>query len=244
MSADWPEGVARHVLDRVDSTNAEGFRLTAHPAWVLAVEQTAGRGRRGRIWSSPRGNFYGSHVSRPTGPADRAALRSFVAALSLRDALVAVTGLETAFTLKWPNDVLLNGGKLSGILLEGQGGLLAVGMGVNLIASPPAEAVEATTVRPTNLLAETGFRLTPEQLLARLAPAFAAREAQLAQGFDGIRHDFLAHAARVGERITARTMTASHTGIYRTVDDHGALVLDTEAGRITIPAADIFFADP
>lgn len=235
--------MGRHLLPTVDSTNAFGFRLDRVPAWVVAEEQTAGRGRRGRTWSSPPGNFYGSLILAPNDPPERMALRSFVAALALRDALVALVGRAEAFALKWPNDVLLNGGKLSGILLEGKAGRLAVGMGVNLVHAPLPEHVEARALRPVSLEGETGLRVTPAQLLDRLAPAFAAREAQLAQAFDSIRQDFLAHAARVGEPIAARTMTATHEGIFRTIDSTGALILDTAAGPVPIPAADIFFAE-
>ncbi len=105
------------------------------------------------------------------------ALRSFAAALALRDAFVALTGLPQAFTLKWPNDVLLNGQKVAGILLEASGDVLAIGIGVNLIAAPPPEAVEPGAVTPVSLLSETGLRITPEAFLDALAPAYAAREA-------------------------------------------------------------------
>lgn len=225
----------------MDSTNAHGFQLPDTPTWVLAAEQTAGRGRRGRTWSSPRGNFYCSLILSPDDPPERMALRSFVAALALRDALVELTGLPACFALKWPNDVLLNGGKLSGILLEGQGGRLAIGIGVNLTTAPPPSAVETGAIPPVSLLGETGLHITPVQLLDHLAPAFAAREAQLAMDFDSIRRDFLTYAARLGEPIIARTMRETHEGVFRTIDTSGALVLDTEAGVIVIPAADIFF---
>ena len=151
VKAGWPEGVGRLVLPTVDSTNAEAQRLAPSvtgPVWILAGEQTAGRGRRARPWVSPRGNFYGTLLMQPRDGADVVALRSFAAALALREAFVAVTGLPDAFRLKWPNDVLLNGGKVAGILLEtagaGQGvGHLAIGVGVNLIGAPDPSAVEA-----------------------------------------------------------------------------------------------------
>jgi len=242
LSADWPEGVGRHVLTTVGSTNAHALGLAETPAWVLAHEQTAGRGRRGRAWSSPRGNFYASYVMEVRERPETIALRSFVAALALRDSCIALTGLDASFKLKWPNDVLLNGGKLSGILLESQGGgRVAIGMGVNLIHAPTPEQVEQRAVLPVSLLAETGIRVTPEAFLDRLAPAFAQREAQLQRGFDTIRGDFLDHAARVGERIVARTGTRTETGTFITIDDQGALILDLGDGRIAIPAADIFF---
>ncbi|RID93861.1 biotin--[acetyl-CoA-carboxylase] ligase [Gemmobacter lutimaris] len=246
----WPEGVARHALDTVDSTNAYALSLMpglTGPAWVIAGEQTAGRGRRGRPWSSPRGNFYGSLVMRPEGPPEMAALRSFIAALALYDACVGLTDLPGAFALKWPNDVLLNGGKLAGILLEsgGAGGRvshLIIGIGVNLIGAPPVEAVEPGAVTPVSLLAETGLRITPERFLTHLAAAFAVWEARFqAEGFAPIRAAWLDRAARRGERIRARTGTAERHGIFETIDDSGALVLNIDGRREAIPAAEVFF---
>ncbi|MGP3696187.1 biotin--[acetyl-CoA-carboxylase] ligase [Rhodobacter sp. NSM] len=251
MSADpWPEGVARHALETVDSTNAVAARLASSlsgPAWILAGEQTAGRGRRGRPWTSPRGNLYATHLLHPTEPPEVVALRSFVAALALRDACVSLTGLPEAFALKWPNDVLLNGGKLAGILLEslGQGGRvqhLAIGIGVNLIGAPDASAVEPGAVPPVSLLAETGLRVTPEAFLDALAPAYARREESFTRlGFGPIRTAWLAHAARLGEMIRARSGREVREGIFETVDAQGALVLKTRDGRVAIPAAEVFF---
>ncbi|MDP2086149.1 MAG: biotin--[acetyl-CoA-carboxylase] ligase [Gemmobacter sp.] len=250
MSADWPEGVGRVILAETDTTLAEAARRAAlgeGPCWILAGFQTAGRGRRGRPWVSPRGNFHATLLMRPKGGPSEAALRSFVAALALRDALVRLTGLSQAFALKWPNDLLLNGGKVSGILLESlgsQGGVdhLAVGIGVNLIAAPSPDQVEPGAVPPVSVLGETGVRIAPEALLDAVAPAFAAQEAALAQGgFAPIRAAWLAHAARLGEAITARTGTTTRHGIFDTIDPSGALVLRTPTGLETIPAADIHF---
>lgn len=248
VKAPWPAGVGRHILDAVDSTNAYAAALgLSGPAWVLAGEQTAGKGRRGRPWASPRGNFHASLVLQPTEPPDRVALRSFAAALALRDALVGLTGLAQAFTLKWPNDVLLNGGKLAGILLEssGQGGQVAhlvIGIGVNLIAAPDADTMEPGALRPVTLLGETGVRVTPEAFLDALAPAYARWEGIfMTEGFAPLREEWLRHAARLGEVIRARTGTLTRHGIFETVDPQGALVLDTDAGRIAIPAAEVFF---
>ena len=238
------------VLATVDSTNAEGARIAptlTGPCWILGGEQTGGRGRRGRAWASPRGNFHATLVMKPAGPPAQVALRSFAAALALRDALVALTGLPASFALKWPNDVLCNGGKIAGILLEsaGQGAEvshLAIGIGVNLIAAPDPKLLEPGALPPVTLLAETGRRVTPETLLAHLAPAFAAWEAQFQTiGFAPLRAAWLSHAARLGETIRARTGTTTREGRFDTIDDAGALILTTNAGRITIPAAEVFF---
>jgi BirA family transcriptional regulator, biotin operon repressor / biotin---[acetyl-CoA-carboxylase] ligase len=184
---------------------------------------------------------------KPTETLDLIALRSFAAALALREACVAATNLPNAFSLKWPNDVLLNGGKLAGILLESAGSAksahhLAIGIGVNLIAAPDAAQVEPGATPPVSLLHETGHRITPEAFLNHLAPAYARWETQLTtQGFAPLRAEWLAHAARLGETIIARTGTASHLGRFETIDDTGALILHTQAGRMAIPAADVFF---
>lgn len=248
--ADWPAGVGRLVLPTVDSTNAEAQRLAPHmagPVWILAGEQTAGRGRRARAWSSPRGNFYATLLMQPQGGAETVALRSFAAALALREAFVALTGLPAAFRLKWPNDVLLNGGKVAGILLEGLStgqGLrhLAIGIGVNLIAAPDPSAVEPGAVPPVSLLSDTGLRVTPEAFLDALAPAFARWEAVLSeQGFAPVRAEWLAHAARLGEVIRARTGSEERQGVFETIDAGGALILRQGQGTVAIPAADVFF---
>lgn len=240
----WPAGYDRLVLDEVDSTNAEGLRRAATlagPCWIMARRQTAGRGRRGRAWTDPPGNFAASLVMRLDEPPLRMALRSFVAALALRDALRAITGLDNAFSLKWPNDVLLNGGKLSGILLEtGPAGALAVGIGVNLRAAPPADA--DALFPPVALRVETGIDIGPEAMLDHLAPAHDIWERRLRDhGFAPLRAAFLDSAARLGDRVQARTPAAMHEGRFETIDATGALVLATPAGRVTVPAADVFF---
>jgi BirA family biotin operon repressor/biotin-[acetyl-CoA-carboxylase] ligase len=248
---DWPEGYAKRVLEEVDSTNAEAARIApdlAGPTWILGLTQTAGHGRRGRVWTHPKGNFAGSLVMRPAAQASEMAKRSFVAALALHDALSTVTGQGARFALKWPNDILLNGGKVAGILLEsagGPGGIIshiAIGMGVNLAAAPDVGEVEAWATRPVSLLSETGVNVTPEEFLDVLAPAYARWEAQIATyGFDPIRTAWLARAAKIGEVITARTMREEWSGPFETVDNEGNLVLKTSKGVVAIPAADVFF---
>ena len=235
------------ALPEVDSTNAEGFRRGGGPAWILAGFQTAGRGRRARPWVSPPGNFHATLVLHPTEAAEFVALRSFIAAIALRDAFVSLTGLPDAFQLKWPNDVLLHGGKVAGILLESTGlttpaATLCIGIGVNLIAAPDAAQIEPGAVPPVSLLADTGKRLTPEAFLAALAPAYARWEATLTtHGFAPIRAEWLSHAARLGEVIRARTGEASRQGVFETIDPRGNLILRMPEGSVAIPAAEVFF---
>ena len=192
------------------------------------------------------GNFHATLTFRPPGTPAETALYSFVAALALRDALVALTGVPDAFSLKWPNDVLLNGGKLAGILLESASNhtgmaYLAVGIGVNLIAAPDPSLLDPDALPAVALLAQTGLRITPESLLDHIAPAFSNRAVQLAQGFAHTRADWLAHAARLGEPIRARTAQQTSHGIFETIDASGALILRTAQGTISIPAAEVFF---
>ena len=246
----WPAGYGRVILDEVDSTLDEAARISgqvAQPTWILAHRQTAARGRRGRPWQNPPGNFSATLVLHPAGPADQVALRSFVAALALYDTCAMATGRGECFSLKWPNDVLLNGGKLAGILLEsaGQGrGVqrLFIGIGVNLAAAPEMAEVEPGAVRPVSLLSETGARVTPDEFLDLLAASYAAWEDRFTTyGFAPVREAWLRHAARLGEVITARSGTSETQGTFETVDDAGNLVLNTAKGRMAISAADVFF---
>lgn len=246
----WPQGYGLHVLEEVDSTLNEAARIApglTGPVWILARRQSAARGRRGRAWANPEGNLAATLVLRPEGGPEQAGLRSFVAALAVFDACVALTGRAQGLALKWPNDVLLNGGKLAGILLEstGQGaGLahLAIGIGVNLAETPPAAALEPRALRPVALMPETGAQVTPEDFLTELAAAYARLESQFTTyGFAPIRTAWLDRAARLGETVTARTGHGETTGRFETVDAAGNLVLNTAKGRVSIPAADIYF---
>ena len=238
------------VFESVDSTLSEAARRApgvAVPLWILAQEQTAARGRRGRSWTTPKGNFASTLIMRRLEAPGTAALRSFVASLALRRAFLRTTGIEDAFALKWPNDVLLNGGKLAGILLESIGrgggvGYLAVGIGVNLAEAPGADAVEPGAVRPVSLVSETGALVDADTFLTHLAAAFARYEAQFTTyGFEPIRKLWLSRAARLGERIVARTTASETAGIFQSVDGRGNLVLETETGRVNISAAEVFF---
>jgi BirA family biotin operon repressor/biotin-[acetyl-CoA-carboxylase] ligase len=239
LSADWPAGVARIVVHETGSTNADALAAEP-PAWILAHRQTAARGRAGRRWASPEGNFAASLALRADLPADRAALYSFVAALALHDVLTALT--SRPLSLKWPNDVLLDGGKVAGILLESVGSTnrldrLVIGFGVNLARVP--DGVSEAALPPVAL----GLDIAPEAILDRLAPAFAAREEIFRkEGFAPVRDAWLARAAWLGERVTARTPREIRQGVFEDIDASGALVLGTPSGRDTVAAADVFFA--
>lgn len=245
-----PEGYHARVLEEVDSTNAEAARIAAEltgPTWILARRQTQARGRRGRAWAATEGNFSATLVIAPLEPPEQVALRSFVAAVALHAACVEATGRADVFSLKWPNDVLCRGRKLAGILLEsiGTGGRvthLSIGIGVNLQVAPEQASLEERALPAISLSDVSDQVVTPEAFLAVLARHYAHFEAQFAKfGFAPIRTGWLAHAAKLGETITARLPQRQITGTFETVDEQGHLVLKTAKGRETVSAADIFF---
>ncbi len=241
----WPEGYARHVFGTLDSTLSEAARMAPTlrgPAWILAGQQTAARGRRGRAWATPVGNFAGTLIMAQTGDPADSALRSFVASLALREAFVEVTGQPDAFALKWPNDVLLKGGKVAGILLETVKDHLVIGIGVNLRHAPTPDQVEPGAVTPVSVFSGTGVTVEPEVFLDALASSYARYEEQfITYGFAPIRTAWLSHAARIGEVVTARTMRDETVGVFEDVDETGNLILKTTKGRVAITAADVYF---
>ena len=220
-------------LAEVGSTNDWLLARTADVVdghWVIADRQTAGRGRRGRVWSDGAGNLMVSVLVRAEGPVQQL---SFVAALALRAAL----GIGARVTLKWPNDLLLDGVKVSGILLERSGDALVIGMGVNLAQHP------AGTERPAISLAAAGLPVPkPVDVLARLMPAFAEwRAVWAAQGFAPIRAEWLGHAAGVGERIAARLGAETLEGYFEGLEPDGALALRLDDGQLrAVHAGEVF----
>lgn len=204
--------------------------------WVITDRQTAGRGRRGRVWGDGAGNLMTSVLVRAAGPVQQL---SFVAALALRDALIAGPGRRggDGFTLKWPNDLLLGGIKVSGILLERADDALVIGFGANLATHP------ADTERPATSLAAAGMPVpTPIAVLDALVPAFAAARALWAQqGFAPIRDRWMAHAAGVGDRIAARLGTETLLGRFEGLQDDGALALRLDDGALrAVHAGEVF----
>jgi BirA family biotin operon repressor/biotin-[acetyl-CoA-carboxylase] ligase len=240
----WPAGVDRIAFDTIDSTNKEAARRAAsytQPLWILAGEQTAGVGRRGRAWSSQQGNFAATLLMPITGDLSSIALHSFVASLALRDALVHLTDQPDRFAMKWPNDVLMDGGKVAGILLETCGigpSHLSIGIGVNLAIAPETAKIEQVSTPPKHLSGQ----ITPSDFLTLLAHFFSLRVEQFSnEGFAATRADWLQNAAKLGEAITARMPTREITGIFVTVDEGGGVVLQAGSDQHVIHAADIFF---
>lgn len=236
-------------FDAIDSTNEEAKRLAAADAAdhtvVWARRQLAGRGRRGRPWSSPEGNLHCSFLLRPDFGASRAAQMSFAMALALVDAIAVVGGAtRLEARCKWPNDVLIGGRKVAGILLESAGGTdgalewLVIGTGVN-VAHHPADA----EFPATSLTAEGLAGVTPADLLEALSEAWRGwRERLERQGFAPLRAAWLGIAYGLGQAITVRLDKATLGGTFAGLDADGALVLeDGDGKRRRIAAGDVYF---
>lgn len=238
-------------LDTVDSTMAEAQRRArqgpeAAPEGLLiwADEQTAGRGRRGRVWASPKGNLYTSMLLRPETPLPVAAELGFVASIAVYDACARVASAGYDFFCKWPNDVLLFDKKIAGLLLEAEGGsgttppeFIVLGMGVNLTQHPDDSAYPSTS------FAAEGLQVAPEDFLAAYAATFLEWVTRwVDDGFAPIRENWLWRAKGLGEPITVRFESGEIDGIFQDLDEEGALLLDQGAAGVRrVMAGDVFF---
>lgn len=242
-----PTGYGLAVFDQVDSTNSEALRRKDGdaPLWVWARAQTSGRGRQGRVWASARGNLYASLLLPVTFDQAATPQLSFVAALAVHDAIVQLIqndAIAARLKLKWPNDVLLGGAKIAGILLESTSGgpgraALAIGCGINLAHHPQLEGRVATSLGAHGAGAVAGEALTV------LAGAMHIRLAQWSAGagFTRIRADWLARVGGLGGRVEVRMPNGNQSGIFSAIDGEGALILRLDDGREQrITAGDVF----
>ena len=243
------------VFDEIDSTNAEARRRAeageTGPLWLTAGVQTAGRGRRGRVWETASGNLAATYLSTTPKPPAEAAQVSFVAALAACELASASLpmkgrGISTAITLKWPNDLLLNGRKAGGILVEsGQrpdGLWVAVGIGINLALAP--EPAPDAAIVPTSFRAEGVEPPSPLDALAILDRAFRDWLAVWnTEGFPPIAAAWTARAHGLGQSCTARLPAETVIGTAEGLDSDGALRLRLEGGTVRrITAGDVFFS--
>jgi BirA family biotin operon repressor/biotin-[acetyl-CoA-carboxylase] ligase len=241
-----PIGYRLIAYDSIASTNDEAKRRAregaAEGTLLWALEQTAGRGRRGRVWVSPRGNLYASLILRPDCPASRAAQLGFVAALAIGGALGAICP-GPGLSYKWPNDVLINGGKVAGILLESEmigherPSFVVVGVGVNLTAAP-----QGTEFPVTSILEEGWGTVPPKVMLEEFAEHFQSWQMRWQfEGFAPVRAAWLAAAAvSPGEPIRVRLETASLHGRFLDIDAEGALLLEAAGERRHVSAGEVF----
>jgi BirA family transcriptional regulator, biotin operon repressor / biotin---[acetyl-CoA-carboxylase] ligase len=234
-------------FETAGSTNAEALRQfasgTEAPFWIVADEQSEGRGRSGRRWHSPKGNLYATLGLRPgVSPAEATQL-SFVAALAAYDAIASHLPAEQvgALRLKWPNDILLGGAKIAGILIESAayprtaGLAAAIGIGINVAQAP------ADTGRPVAALGlAPNARAAVFEELARAFDAWLDRW-DLARGFAAIRDAWLMRAHAMGEPLNVSLNGSTIRGRFQGLDERGALRLKTDAGDvIAVTAGDVY----
>jgi BirA family biotin operon repressor/biotin-[acetyl-CoA-carboxylase] ligase len=245
-------------IDETDSTNADAMRLALKgedlPLWVIADRQTAGRGRAGRSWFSPGGNLYTSLAFCCAAKMENAGQLSLIAGISLFDAIRASTDLaqDAGLRLKWPNDILMGGAKMGGILVEstsarGSPGFLAiVGFGVNL-SSHPEDLGRAVTSLGRHTQAPA-----PAVLLASLAEQFPRwlDVWESGDGFAAIRQGWMERAGPIGEAITVNSADGLISGTYRGLSETGALLAEVDGqvreinhGDVALGRADLHDGD-
>ena len=214
------------------------------PLWITAKRQSLGKGRRGREWVSKPGNLFCTGLFPHKGALASAAQLSFAAALAVHDT-VAHFRPDADTKIKWPNDVLMNGAKISGILLESgttnEQLWVAVGIGINIGSAPE------DTPYPTTYLHENTPQ-TPRPLISEVKHKLFARfeywmEAHIRDGFEPLRTAWLDRAQGIGGSVTARLPNETIEGTAIGMDKDGALEVQTHSGKtIKIHAGDVFFS--
>ncbi len=239
-----PAGFRRAAHDSLPSTNAEALALARAGErgllWVTARSQSAGRGRRGSTWISPAGNLYASLLVSEPAPPEHAPQLSFVAALAVHDAVAeCAPALGPSLTLKWPNDLLLGGAKLAGVLIEGENEtrfVAVIGIGVNCAHHP------GDTPYPATDLSAAGALVPPERLFGALAGAMQVRLAEWrrGEGFSTIRAAWLKRAAGLGQDIRVRLPERELSGRFDGLDEAGRLLLNAGGATTAITAGEVF----
>lgn len=206
---------------------------------VQADEQTAGRGRLGNNWISPKGNLYITVVLRPPRAIAQAGQLSFVTALALADTFATCGVPGDAIRLKWPNDVMMDGRKSAGILLEsqmkpdGRCDFILIGTGVNIVAAPEDRACL------NDYATGTSVHAFAQKYMGALGKRYGA---WLEHGFDPVREAWLEKAYNLGGTINARLPRETLTGVFTGIDMDGALMLDTaDKGPLRVPSAEVHF---
>ncbi len=204
----------------------------------------SGRGRLGRQWVSEVGNLYASALILDAAPLARLGTLPFVAALALHATMSERSGIDQKrIKIKWPNDILIDGAKISGLLIESEvltNGVhaIACGFGVNIVHHPEGALYATTDLRTL------GLNITPDALFHSLAKNFAdiLEIWNRGKGFGKIREEWLRHAKGLGEPITVNLPTEQLHGTFIDIDAHGCLVFAGSMGEERIiSAGDIFF---
>ncbi|MET0547211.1 MAG: biotin--[acetyl-CoA-carboxylase] ligase [Caulobacterales bacterium] len=237
------------VFDELDSTKEEARRraaLSVEPGWILALRQTDGRGRQGREWQAPPGNLSVTGYCFHQSPITELPQLSFVAALAAYDCAAAfLPEGSAALSLKWPNDILLGGQKLAGLLLEsgqgsGGGNWVSISVGMNLAAAPSAEMIGQAAA----CIAEHCPPPTPAQAARAFEKSLIEHLNTLEEsGFATIRRVWLERAAGLGQSIKVQLPHETLLGVFEGLSEDGSLLLKVSEGDIrAITAGDVFFA--
>jgi len=237
-----PTGIELHSYDSLDSTNNEVLRLIASGAVsektvVIATEQSEGRGRRNSNWESPVGGLYMTLVTKVPNVRVAGQL-AYVASLAVRDAVSVYAAANSTITCKWPNDLLLNGKKVSGILIEKLDDYYAVGVGINLSLVPNAVADKAIS------LADLNLKVEPSEMLNGVISSFGYwNKVWRENDFPMVRAAWLDTAHGINEPIIVRFPDgAEGQGRFQGIDEEGALVLErVDGSNQKINAAEIIF---
>jgi len=230
----WPDQYDRVILSSVDNTMMEAARradLIAKPTWIMARHQSAARGRQGKPWVNPPGNFSATLVFKPNCTAQEAAKRSFLAANALYEALSLYVE-PTKLGLKWPNDVLLDGKKIAGILLESVSidnkDWLIVGVGLNVDSFPKKVRYPATC------LTQSGVQIISAKIaLSRFIHHFVGRyDMWIKEGFAPVRLAWCDSGYRFGKQVAMESGDEHIEGIFADINDDGAMVVKTQSGEL------------
>lgn len=237
-------------LGEIDSTQLEAKRRLVtgqvDRQWIAADIQTAGRGRRGRAWTSKSGNLFCTGVYPKLSTPQQTALLSFVAAVAIVETLDLFVPQENP-VIKWPNDVLLSGAKTAGILLEAHREHVLIGIGMNLVTHPQDTPYPATHVLahidPSALVGPDPALPEPKTVLPLLASRFeVGYESLKTYGFPPTRKNWLSRAQGIGEAVTVRLPNETFAGSVLGLGKNGELQVRLSNGTIReVYAGDVFF---
>ena len=234
------------ILDEIDSTNNEAQRILDHknnfPLWIIANEQTSGRGRKNRYWVSQKGNFMGTFILEHEIEKQYIPHLSFVTSLALKKTIEDLNSGMTDIFLKWPNDIIINDSKCAGILIESLRSnnnkeYLAIGIGVNLIKHPLNSSFKATSLKE-----EFKFDVDRDEFLNKLNINLLENIKRWEKGknFSQILKDWKKFAYKINESISMLLPTGEKIeGIFSDLNDQGGLILSHNKEKSVFYAAEI-----
>lgn len=242
LKTDWM-GQAVHYADETTSTNTDAKRYAEegapHGTIAVADMQTTGRGRRGKTWASPSGRaIYMTILLRPDFLPDQASMLTLVMALSVADAVTEMTGLETG--IKWPNDIVVNGKKICGILTEMNMNVelnaieyVIIGVGINVNNDSPAEFPEEIRQMATSLKIESGIQISRAALIAETALQFERNYDMFVRNMnlEPLLDAYDKHLLNIGKEVKILDPKGEYTGIARGINKTGELLVETQDGR-------------